>query len=238
VPSLLNNGTIALSVSGGTGATFMRVNRDDGITAAGSFASDFSTAFNLLLSVTAEGTANYSRALAHSLSAAPADEPPGTLLLQIIWDLTGGLFLAVGLSPLINQAVERTAVYALLRENVTVWASIEQVLETVRSNPEASPLASFLAIERLIWNEGLMWRIFRYVAKELSWYVIAFALAKVIELVIVPEAEVAEFSVEFSIWAYETVSDIMAYANSSAGAAHLARIAARSTPAPAMIRAA
>ena len=94
---------------------------------------------------------------------------------------------------------------------------MNNLIATVRNNPEASLTAAFIAFEGVIWDERLMWPIFRFVANQLKWWMIAYvATTLLVKLAVLPELEAAELTVSFAIWGYNTATDIIAYVNSGA----------------------
>jgi hypothetical protein len=219
VPSLLNSGSIALCVSGSPGAPFVAVDANGAIVAGSEYSPDFSSSFNLRLTATAVGLENHIRAYtgqsrAELESAADVD----TALLQVIWDLTGGWFLALGLGPLMSgSTAPRAGILNLIRSNGRANAALNNLIAAVRSNPEASLTAAFIAFEGVIWDERLMWPIFRFVANQLKWWMIAYvATTLLVKLAVLPELEAAELTVSFAIWGYNTATDIIAYVNSGA----------------------
>lgn len=214
VPSLLTNGCIVLSVVGTAGAPFVAVNDAGAIVASGSYTSDFSSTFTLLLNATSAGLTSHLKA--HALAAEDAGLPD-PLLLQVIWDLTGGFFLAIGLGPLISQQAPRTGLMNALRANARVSQALDALIAGIKNNPEASWTAAFLAFEAVIWDEGIMWTVFRLAANTAKWWAIAFALTKILEVTLLPEVWAAELTVSFGIWAYNTTNDVLAYVNSGGG---------------------
>lgn len=214
VPSLTTTGSIVLSVVGQT-ASFAAVTASGAIAAAGSDIPTFDTSFALRAQATQAGFESLLRANGIDLEA---EFDVSVLLLKLVWDLTGGFFLAIGLGPLINQGVIRTGLYALIQQSERAMRALQAVIDAAKNNPgTTAALASMLVFTGVVWDEGLMWKIFRMLLNVGGWWLAAKAATELLKWAILPEAQAAELVVSFAIWAYTTVTDALAYANSVAG---------------------
>ncbi len=231
VPSLMSSGGITLSLVGGTGAPFIAVDQNGALIASSSYSADFASQFNLRMTATAAGFENHLRAYTGMSPAELGAEDFDPLLTQVVVDLTWGFFVAAGLGPLMSSSsgVPQSGVIALLRANTRASAALDTLVSAVKNNPEASLTAAFLAFEGVIWDERLMWPIFRFIANQIKWWMVAYVATTVlVKLAIVPELEVAQLTVSLAIWAYNTTNDILAYVNSGGRAPSLALSAAGS----------
>ena len=66
-------------------------------------------------------------------------------------------------------------------------------------------VSSMLAAIATLYHEGLLWTIFKWMLKSAGWTAIAWALAKIIQIVFLPEAEAAELLASFTVWGVQTV---------------------------------
>lgn len=216
VPSLLSTGAITLSLAGGAGAPFIAVGPNGVVLAASSYEADFASQFNLRLTATAAGTANHLFAYTGMSQADLELLDFDPLLAQVVWDLTGGWFLALGLGPLMNgSAVGQTGLVALLRSNARVAAAMDGLVTAVRNNPEVPLLPALYAFYRVVFDERLMLAIFRLIANQTKWWVVTYvATTMLVKFAIIPELGLAQMTTSFAIWAYNTANDIIAYVNS------------------------
>jgi hypothetical protein len=217
VPALTTSGEIVLSIVG-PGPAFSTLAADGSIVAAGSDARTFATTFSIAMSPTAAGLASHTAAFADG-----ADVEISLELAKVIWDLTGGWFTALGLGPLLLGSNRvSTGVVAIFRQNARISAALDALVAAVRANPEVSLTAAFVTFEVLLWNEGVGWKILRFLLKLGGWWTVAFGLTKVLEWTLLPEAEAAELVVSFAFWGYTTTTDIIALVNSADHTALLA----------------
>ena len=205
-------GSFALAITGST-KSFAAVTDGNAIVASGSNTPLFGSAFSLLLEPTQAGfdslVARYGLTL---------DEPtdlPSLALLQVIWDLTGGWFAAIGLGPLINTGVPRTGILALIQSSPTAMAALNALKVAVYANPGKSITVACAGFVTVLYNEGLLWAILRFVLNLAKWWAIAGAIKLVLEWTLLPEAAFAELVASLAVWGYNTTIDIIAWTNSA-----------------------
>ncbi|MFL6261121.1 MAG: hypothetical protein ACJ76Y_15575 [Thermoanaerobaculia bacterium] len=56
-----------------------------------------------------------------------------------------------------------------------------------------------------IWKAGLLWPVVKFVLSELGWYALFRAVAKIVEIFLLPEAEAVDLLVSFTVWAAKTI---------------------------------
>jgi hypothetical protein len=219
IASLQSNGTINLGIVGGTGAPFMAVTPAGAIAVSGNYNADFSTCFNLLFNPTQAGTDNHLKAFARP---AASNVPIDPLLVKVIWDLTGGCFLAIGLGPLMGNA-ERLGpgVMNLLAGYPRVMALIDALVATVRNNRAASA-GALLVVLKGVYEAGIFMPLVRLILSMAGWWGLSWAVVTILTKVLGGAATAgatlaAELIASFAIWAYQTTMDILAYVNSSGG---------------------
>ncbi|HET6501429.1 MAG TPA: hypothetical protein VFG87_11770 [Amycolatopsis sp.] len=211
VPSLTTTGSIAISVLG-QAKPYAALGENEGILASGSYLPTFDACFSLRLMATDTGTESHLRACGVN------PEPELAVdwkLAKLIWDLTGGFFLAIGLGPLIRGKDPAPGFYALITQNPRVNRALQEIIDKVYANPGSMlPVVNLFAFIGVLWDAGLMWKIFRFLLVQGSWYAGAWAAAELLKWTVLPEAAAAELLVSFAIWAYTTTTDALAYVNS------------------------
>jgi hypothetical protein len=209
--SLATTGSIAISVLGQS-KPYAALGENDGILASGSYLPTFNACFSLRLLVTDAGTESHLRACGVNPDLEVAVD---WKLAKLIWDLTGGFFLAIGLGPLIKGKDPAPGFYALITQNPRVNRALQEIVDKVYANPGSMlPIVNLFAFIGVVWDAGLMWKIFRFLLVQGSWYAGAWAAAELLKWTVLPEAAAAELLVSFAIWAYTTTTDALAYVNS------------------------
>jgi hypothetical protein len=123
---------------------------------------------------------------------------------MLAYQLTVGFFLAIGLGPFFASGRVAPGVMALLRANSRVWGAIQAAVRTILAQKTIA-IPALLTLIGLCWKEGLLWPILKLVLQVAKWYVIARAIAKIIEIVLIPEVEAADLLASFAIWQYQTI---------------------------------
>ena len=121
---------------------------------------------------------------------------------SFVWQLTGGFFLALGLGPYISLDTLELGVLELIKSRPTAWATVQnlvQLLQTTLGN--TATISGLLATIVVLYKEDLLWDIFKMMIRSVGWYIITIALAKILEVVLVPELEAAELLANFVVWA-------------------------------------
>ena len=126
---------------------------------------------------------------------------------SFIWNLTGGFFLAIGLGPFISTGQVKTGVLGLIKTNPRAWKAIQDLAKAITDGigRTGALVSSMLAAIATLYHEGLLWTIFKWMLKSAGWTAIAWALAKIIQIVFLPEAEAAELLASFTVWGVQTV---------------------------------
>lgn len=125
---------------------------------------------------------------------------------SFIWQLTGGFFLAIGLGPFISTGKVQTGVFGLIKSNQTAWRAIQPLYTSITQGKSASALIPLmLSVIRVLYNEELLWKIFKMMMAFGSWFAITWVLAKIIQVVFLPETEAAELLASFTAWGVQMV---------------------------------
>ena len=63
-----------------------------------------------------------------------------------------------------------------------------------------------LGVISVLYHESLLWTIFKQMMKIAGWSVVPRALAKIIQVIFLPEAEAAELLASFTVWGVQSDS--------------------------------
>ncbi|MGI8665521.1 MAG: hypothetical protein ACR2N4_05760, partial [Jatrophihabitans sp.] len=226
--SMTTSGGITLGVVGAA-HNYSIVQADSTVLAGGSDTATYDASYRLELQPGEAGAQAHLMAYAGTETA----DTPSPELLKLVWDLTGGFFLAVGLGPLLaGESTAAPGIYRLLCTNAEVKAALDAIWLEVRTNPYSTlSVATLFSFVGTVWDAGMMLKVFRLALGVASWWLIGLAVAKLLEWSVLPEAAAAELVASFAIWAYTTTVDALAYINSGSGSSAAARVAA----APALV---
>jgi hypothetical protein len=211
VLSMTKSGSITMGVIG-SGRNFSVVQADASIRAGGTDETTFNASYALDLQPTEAGTESLLRA---SGAAGEGEAYPVGPLATVVWDLTGGFFLAIGLGPLIaGSNLPKTGIVALIRQNAVASAALDTLIDGVRKNLQATiSMAALFTFVGAMWDAGIMMQILRLALSTAKWWLIGWAAAKLLEWTILPEAAAAELVASFAIWASTTTLDVLALVN-------------------------
>ena len=214
--SLQANGAINIGVVGGAGAPFISVTAGGAIAVDGSYDTNFSTCFNLLLNPTRAGNASHLQTFS---SATMLDGPVDMKLVKVVWKLTGGCFLATGLGPLLgDQQQIGPALYRFLRRYPGVMNKIAILIATINCN-RAMPPGALLSVLKAIHEAGILMPVLRMTLSTTGWIGISWAVVTLLTKVQGSATLGAELGDSYSSWAYETTMDMLDYINSTGGTA-------------------
>lgn len=227
VLSLTTSGSLVISVVGSTSVFASVRATDTAIIAAGTDDLTFDTTFSLSLNCTAAGFQNHVDR--HGIDLTIPEDGDTLALIKLVWDLTGGFFIALGLGPLLNGSTTiQTGVYSLITQNATVNRALTAVIAAVKNNIAATATAGlFVSFIGSIYDAGLLWKILRFCLVQVGWKALAWILTKILACIspIGQAAQAAEIIIAFASWAYTTTKDAIAYIN-SVGAASVSALQA------------
>ena len=131
---------------------------------------------------------------------------------SFIWKLTGGFFLAIGLGPFISIGQAKPGVLNLIRSNPTAWNALIKFKDAIVSSKGniAATISGGLVAIKVLYDEGLLWTLLKWLLTAGVWWVIGLVIAKIIQIVFIPESEVAELLASFTTWAIQTVQSGLA----------------------------
>ena len=126
---------------------------------------------------------------------------------SFIWKLTGGFFLAIGLGPFVATGKAKPGVWALIKSNARAWKAVQDLQKAIASGLGNSGLqvSAMIGVISVLYHESLLWTIFKWMLKSGGWWAVTRALAKIIEILFLPEVEAADLLASFTIWGVQTV---------------------------------
>ena len=157
-----------------------------------------STAFDIAMNIS-QGVFKSSRCL-EELSACEMAE------LSLLWQLTGGFFLAIGLGPFFSTGKPEPGLLALVKSNPAAWNAVQKLITAILSAENAvSVVPAAITTIGILYHEGLLWTIMKFLLKVGVWTLLTKVLAKIIQIVFLPEAEIALLLASFTTWAAQLV---------------------------------
>lgn len=128
-------------------------------------------------------------------------------MIAFIWSLVGGFYLAIGLGPFIVSGEAKPGLLNLIKSNPAVWQAIMKFKDAIMASSGniSAVITGGLGVISVLYKEGLLWTIFKWVLKAGTWWIIAKAIAKIIQVVFLPGTEVAELLASFTTWSIQTV---------------------------------
>lgn len=127
---------------------------------------------------------------------------------NFLWQVTGGLFFALGLGPFMANGKVATGILGLLRANAQVWSKITTAVTTItQSSSNVAAIAGAVAgVLAAVYAAGLFWKLLKFCLQQLGWWALFRVIAKVIETIVIPEAEIVELLASFAVWTVQTVT--------------------------------
>lgn len=111
--------------------------------------------------------------------------------IQFVFQLTVGFYQALGLIPATGNIANR--IYNLIRENPTAWNALTSLAG------KAITATSAIGFMGVLYEQGLMWTVIKFVLTSAGWYALFWVLKKVIA--IVTGLEAAAVLTGFIVWA-------------------------------------
>ena len=126
--------------------------------------------------------------------------------LSFVWQLTGGFFLALGLGPYFSTGTPNPGLLALIESNPTARDAVQALLTALRSADNAvATIPAAVSTIAILYKEGLLWTIMKFFLKIGIWTLTTKVLAKVIQVIFLPEAAVALLLASFTTWSIQLV---------------------------------
>mgnify|MGYP002803953649 FL=1 len=128
-------------------------------------------------------------------------------LVAFIWSLVGGFFLAIGLGPFIATGEARPGLLNLIRSSPAAWRALMNFKDAIIASPRniTAVITGGLGVITVLYKEGLLWKLFKLLLKLGVWWIITKVIAKIIQVIFIPETEVAELLASFAAWSTQLV---------------------------------
>ena len=128
-----------------------------------------------------------------------------------VWQLTGGFLEAIGLSPFIVIGSPRPAFYELIKSKRGVVRLIQDLVEKIQNglSTTGSLISVLLTTIHALYEEGILWTVFKWMLIETGWVFITWALGIILECIFLPEVEAAELFAGFTVWGVRTTLAVL-----------------------------
>jgi len=123
---------------------------------------------------------------------------------NFVWQISGGFLLAAGVGPYIMSGEASTGFVALVRQNAVANAAYETLKAFVQEHQTVSVMLA-VSFCTTLYDQGLLWPMVKIMMKSAGWYLATKMVAKVIEVVFAPEAEIVDLAASMLIWGAQTV---------------------------------
>ena len=117
---------------------------------------------------------------------------------KFIYEVTLRFLSALGLPVTPGNIINR--IYNMLIDEPSVNIALDLMIEGMKSSPIKTVTLAF-GVLSATYQAGLLWPIMKLGFSLVSWWAMAWALKQVVELILVPEAEVADLMVGLTQWA-------------------------------------
>ena len=126
---------------------------------------------------------------------------------EFIWKLTGGFFLAIGLGPFITTGTADPGITGLITSNPTAWQAVQTLQQAIMNGlgNTGALISSMLGVIGVLYYEDLLWIVLKLMLNLAGWRAVTWAVAKVIEVMFLPEVEAADLLASFAVWGVQTV---------------------------------
>ena len=107
------------------------------------------------------------------------------------------------MSPLVDPGIEpKPGILRLIRSNKKVFDSVEKFRKQVGrvSGSEVTP-STALNVMRVLYEEGILWAVFKWMLRFGYWWDVTASLAKIIQVLYLPEAGASQL---ITTWVFQT----------------------------------
>ncbi len=164
-----------------------------------SISSTGSKTLSQLLEFSIHVTNPVALSISRPVGVAPDLSPCEIATGSLAFHVTGGLFLALGIGPILSDGEVRTGIVGLLRSNPVAWSYVQQIVVLAGTNKKKT-VAAIAGLVGALYHQGLLWSVMKLILSTAKWFVIGEILAKVIEIAIIPQAEAVELISSMSVW--------------------------------------
>lgn len=136
-------------------------------------------------------------------------------MANFCWQITGGLFLALGLGPMMAGVTspDKTGIMGILRRIPSVWSKVTEAQQLIANNQVktalfAATVAGHVLLEA--WNAGVFWKVLKFALWQAGYKVGFWGLFTFFTWLLAPEAEVAELLASFAVWSAGVIATAVA----------------------------
>ncbi len=141
----------------------------------------------------------------HHFQTQAALSPCDLAMASLVWQVTGGLFLALGLGAYINSSEVRTGLLGLVQSSAAGRSALQTLVQTLGNNRKSVSAAAF-AFLGSIYQAGLLWSVIKLALSAAGWWAMGRVISKILMVVLLPEAEAADLLASFTVWSANTVN--------------------------------
>jgi hypothetical protein len=138
-------------------------------------------------------------------------------LAAFIWQITVDLFLALGLNSYIGNADVKSSAMQLIMKNSTTNGAVTQAWKAIGQSQDPIEAASysFKVLSAILTSDdqngnSMLWALVKLVFSELGWLALAWAVAKIVTVVALPQAQGAQTVGAFLVWIAQTIQAAVA----------------------------
>jgi len=118
---------------------------------------------------------------------------------QLVYGASIGFIFASGGIPYIIDEHVATGFLAIVRTSPALAAQLDSAAAALINNPEF-PVLIGLEFAGIAYNTGHLIDLIKFAATQAGWYGLGWAIKTGIEMIFLPEAEVAELAASMTVW--------------------------------------
>jgi hypothetical protein len=136
--------------------------------------------------------------------AVPAITACEVAVASLVWHVTGGLFLALGIGPYVGSGTVAPGIIGVIKSTPAGTQALSALLAGAKSNPENVVALTAVSLGA-IYEAGLLWKVSMFLLSWLGWVALFQVLAKILEWILLPEVEVAVLLASFVVWTAQAI---------------------------------
>ncbi|HEY8126068.1 MAG TPA: LamG domain-containing protein [Methylocystis sp.] len=137
----------------------------------------------------------------------PPITPCTSAYAQLIWQLSGGFFMVMGLGPFFSRPSDGAGLVAYMQRNPALWKAVTKAANALNKSG-VSPMTVFSTAMNLIyaiWKYDSLSKLIRFMLKQIGYSILFKIVAKAIQLTFIPELEFAEIAAGLLVWVPQTI---------------------------------
>ncbi len=134
------------------------------------------------------------------------DQESPDLWLSFVWQVTEGFFLALGLEPFLHTSSPSIGLLHLIQGNQNANKARLTLREELRLTTSVTKaVSSAIHFLKVLWKEGILWKVFKFVRLQEGVIIYTEIFARVIQVILLPEAEATLLLAGFTTWALQLI---------------------------------